>query len=119
MAILHESDIEQMLIDQLKAKGYQYLYGPDIAPDGETPMRASFDEVVLRDKLEKAVKRLNPSLPYSVQDEAVKTVLRISSPAKGCGSSTSTTRGTTSLQWSISSPSSKTDITAVPMCCSL
>lgn len=80
MTKLLESDIEQMLIDQLKAKGYQYLYGPDIAPDGETPMRASFDEVVLRDKLEAAVKRLNPSLPYSVQDEAVKTVLRISSP---------------------------------------
>ena len=80
MTKLHESDIEQMLIDQLKAKGYQYLYGPDIAPDGETPMRASFDEVVLRDKLETAVRKLNPSLPYSVQDEAVKTVLRISSP---------------------------------------
>ena len=80
MTQLHESDIEQMLIDQLKAKGYQYLYGPDIAPDGETPLRASFEEVVLRDKLEAAVKRLNPSLPYSVQDEAVKTVLRISSP---------------------------------------
>ena len=80
MPQLHESDIEQLLIDLLKAKGYQYLYGPDIAPDGETPMRASFEEVVLRDKLEKAVKRLSPSLPYSVQDEAVKTVLRISPP---------------------------------------
>lgn len=80
MTKLLESDIEQMLIELLKAKGYQYLYGPDIAPDGETPMRASFDEVVLRDKLEAAVRKLNPSLPYSVQDEAVKTVLRISSP---------------------------------------
>ncbi|MBQ3677840.1 MAG: type I restriction endonuclease subunit R [Paludibacteraceae bacterium] len=80
MTKLLESDIEQMLIEQLKAKGYNYLYGPDIAPDGETPMRASFDEVVLRDKLEAAVRKLNPSLPYSVQDEAVKTVLRISSP---------------------------------------
>lgn len=80
MTKLLESDIEQMLIDQLKAKGYDYLYGPDIAPDGETPMRASFEEVVLRDKLEAAVRKLNPSLPYSVQDEAVKTVLRISSP---------------------------------------
>ena len=80
MTKLTESDIEQMLIEQLKAKGYQYLYGPDIAPDGETPMRASFDEVVLRDKLEAAVRKLNPSLPYSVQDEAVKNVLRISSP---------------------------------------
>ena len=80
MLLLHESDIEKMLIDLLKAKKYNYLYGPDIAPDGETPMRASFEAVVLRDKLEKAVKRLNPSLPYSVQDEAIKMVLRISSP---------------------------------------
>ena len=80
MTKLTESDIEQMLIEQLKGKGYSYLYGPDIAPDGKTPMRTSFEEVVLRDKLEAAVKRLNPSLPYSVQDEAVKTVLRISSP---------------------------------------
>ena len=80
MTKLTESDIEQMLINQLKAKGYQYLYGPDIAPDGETPMRANFEEVVLREKLEKAVKRLNQSLSYTVQDEALKTVLRISSP---------------------------------------
>ncbi len=80
MSPLHESDIEQMLIDLLKAKGYKYLYGPDIAPDGENPLRESFETVVLRDKLENAVKRLNPTLPYSVQDEAIKMVLRISSP---------------------------------------
>ncbi|MBR5644143.1 MAG: type I restriction endonuclease subunit R, partial [Salinivirgaceae bacterium] len=80
MTKLLESDIEQMLIEQLKAKGYNYLYGPDIAPDGETPMRGGFDEVVLRDKLEAAVRRLNPSLPAPVLDEAVKAVLRIGSP---------------------------------------
>ena len=80
MPPLHESDIEQMLIDLLKAKGYKYLYGPDIAPDGENPLRESFEAVVLRDKLENAVKRLNPALPYAVQDEAIKTTLRISSP---------------------------------------
>ncbi|MBR5167914.1 MAG: type I restriction endonuclease subunit R, partial [Salinivirgaceae bacterium] len=80
MPPLHESDIEQMLIEQLKAKGYSYMYGPDIAPDSEHPMRYGFDEVVLRDKLESAVKRLNPSLPWLVQDEAIKTVLRIESP---------------------------------------
>lgn len=80
MPPLHESDIEQMLIELLKAKGYQYIYGPDIAPDGENPMRLSFEDVVLFDKLEKAVKRLNPSLPWLVQDEVVKTTMRISSP---------------------------------------
>ncbi|MBO7588284.1 MAG: type I restriction endonuclease subunit R [Bacteroidaceae bacterium] len=79
MTKLHESDIEQMLIDLLKAKKYDYLYGPDIAPDGEYPMRSRFDEVVLRDKLESAVKRLNPSLPWLVQDEAAKIVMRLES----------------------------------------
>jgi type I restriction enzyme R subunit len=79
MTKLHESDIEQMLIDLLKAKKYDYLYGPDIAPDGEYPMRSRFDEVVLRDKLENAVKRLNPSLPWLVQDEAVKIAMRLES----------------------------------------
>lgn len=77
---LNEYTIEKFVIDLLKAKGYQYLYGPDIAPDGENLMRASFEDVVLFDKLEKAVKRLNPSLPWLVQDEVVKTAMRISSP---------------------------------------
>lgn len=79
MTKLHESDIEQLLIGLLKTKGYKYLYGPDIAPDGDTPMRRSFEDVILRKKLEQAVKRINPSLSNSVLDEAVKTVLRISS----------------------------------------
>lgn len=79
MTKLTESDIEQMTIDILQGRGYEYLYGPDIAPDGTTPLRSSLGEVVLRERLEAAVRRLNPSLPASVQDEAVKTVLRIGS----------------------------------------
>ena len=80
MTKLLESDIEQLAIERLQAKRWNYLYGPDIAPDGETPMRTSLDEVVLKDVLEKAVKRLNPTLTDDVRDEAIKTVLRIASP---------------------------------------
>lgn len=79
MTKLTEADIEQMTIELLEAKGWKHLYGPDIAPDGATPMRASLEEVVLRGKLEAAVQRLNPSLPHTVMDEAVKQVLRIGS----------------------------------------
>lgn len=77
---LLESDIEQLAIERLQAKRWNYLYGPDIAPDGETPMRTSLDEVVLKEVLAKAVKRLNPTLTDDVRDEAIKTVLRIASP---------------------------------------
>lgn len=80
MTKLLESDIEQLAIEHLQAKRWNYLYGPDIAPDGETPMRTSLDEVVLKEVLERAVKRLNPTLTEDVRDEAIKTVLRIASP---------------------------------------
>ena len=80
MTKLLESDIEQMAIELLQTKRWEYLYGPDIAPDGETPMRTAFDEVVLREKLERAVVRLNPSIKEEVRNEAIKTVLRIASP---------------------------------------
>ncbi len=80
MTRLLESDIEQMAINLLQAKRWDYLYGPNIAPDGETPMRAAFDEVVLREKLERAVVRLNPSIKEEVREETIKTVLRIASP---------------------------------------
>jgi type I restriction enzyme R subunit len=36
-----ESAIEQFAIDLLEKQGYQYIYGPDIAPDSETPARQS------------------------------------------------------------------------------
>ena len=32
-----ESAIEELAIELLEKQGYQYLYAPDIAPDGENP----------------------------------------------------------------------------------
>ena len=69
-----------MTIEMLTARGWKHLYGPDIAPDGNTPMRTSLEEVVLREKLTASVRRLNPALPEALTDEAVKTVIRIDSP---------------------------------------
>ena len=79
MTKLTESDIEQMTIELLEGRGWKYLYGPEIAPEGSMPMRSSLEEVVLRSKLEAAVRRLNPSLPEQVLDDAVRAVLRIGS----------------------------------------
>ena len=80
MAKITESDIEELAIDLLEAKGYQYLYGPDIAPDSENPLRESFDEVVLKSKLESAIDRINPNIPIAARQDALKQILRTSSP---------------------------------------
>lgn len=75
-----ESSIEQFAIELLEKQGYQYLYGPDIAPDSETPERQSFDDVILLDRLRSAVARINPTVPIDAREDAIKQILRLNSP---------------------------------------
>ena len=69
-----EDLVEQASIDTLKALGISYLHGQVLAPEGSAPERASFGDVVLRERLEAAVTRINPSIPAQAQAEAIKQV---------------------------------------------
>lgn len=79
-ASLTESEIETLAIERLQALGFDYIYGPDIAPDAAHPERGSFADVILDERLRKAITRINPTLPAAALDEAIKTIQRISSP---------------------------------------
>lgn len=80
MRHLNENAIEAFAIARLQALGYEYIYGPDIAPDTASPERESFAEVLFTKRLRKAVARINPTLPPAALDEAIKIIGRISSP---------------------------------------
>lgn len=80
MTKLTESQIEDFAIQLFEQLGYKSLYGPDIAPDGLAAQRASFEDVVLKETLRNAVRRINCDLPSEVCDDAVNEVLRIASP---------------------------------------
>ncbi len=75
-----ESDVEEFAIELLEKQGYQYIYGPSIAPDSNTPERASFEEVLLLEKLKNSVSRINPNVPADAREDAIKQILRLSSP---------------------------------------
>ncbi|MDD4925569.1 MAG: type I restriction endonuclease subunit R [Methylotenera sp.] len=79
-ASLTESEIETLAIERLQALGFHYIYGPDIAPDAAHPERESFADVILDERLRKAIARINPTLPAAALDEAIKTIQRIHSP---------------------------------------
>ena len=79
-AKLTESEIEILAIERLLALGFDYVYGPDIAPDAESSERTSFTDVILLVRLRSAISRINPTLPVAALDEAVKAIQRISSP---------------------------------------
>ncbi len=80
MTKITENTIEQFSIELLKHLGYEYIYAPEIAPDGEKPERSSYEDVLLIERLRNAVKRINPDIPIDAQEEALKEVQRIHSP---------------------------------------
>lgn len=80
MSKLTESAIEELAINLLERQGYKYIYAPDIAPDGDKPERRGYGEVLLTDRLEQAVRRINSKLPLAVLQTALKDLQRINSP---------------------------------------
>ena len=79
MTKMIESDIEQMVIEQLQGLGYTYVYGPDIEPKSSQPLR-SYKQVILESKVLEALQRLNPSLSEGKCIEALKQITNINSP---------------------------------------
>jgi len=79
MAVISEDHIEQVIIQEFIELGYQYINGTDISPDGSMPER-EYNEVVLKNRLQEAVAKLNPTIPYEAQEEALRKVLRSDSP---------------------------------------
>ena len=77
---LTESAIENLAIEQFEQLGYQYIYGPSIAPDAENSERTRWDEVLLRGRLEQALRRINPNLSELVLQTALKEIERLHSP---------------------------------------
>jgi len=79
-SIITEDHVEQHALDILQNLNYQIIYGPDISPDGKTPGRKSYQDAVLTDSLQNALQRINPDIPKEAREEAVKKILRTSSP---------------------------------------
>ncbi|MDQ6739302.1 MAG: HsdR family type I site-specific deoxyribonuclease, partial [Actinomycetota bacterium] len=81
IARFSESVVEAAALEWFAALGYTVLHGPDIAPGEPAAERQSFAGVVLRGRLEAAIVRLNPGVPASARDDAVRRLLRRESPS--------------------------------------
>nr|WP_321405400.1 type I restriction endonuclease subunit R [uncultured Carboxylicivirga sp.] len=80
MTKITENDIELWAIEELENLGWNYMHGAVIAPDGEEPERNSFSDVILKGRLQEAIARNNPEIPFEAQQEALKNIERIVSP---------------------------------------
>ncbi len=72
---IYESDVEEAALDWLADLGYTVGHGPNISPDAPNAERSTYKEVVLTNRLQDAVVRLNPNIPTDAQQDAISKVL--------------------------------------------
>lgn len=70
----------QPVIEWLKEMGYDYEFGPDLAPGQITAERKDFREVILINRLKRSIRRLNPELPDLAIDEAIDQLIKFEHP---------------------------------------
>ena len=63
---VNEDTLEQAIISELKAKGYEYLYGPDITRD--------YHEVILEECLCDSLVRINPGITSAIITETIRLI---------------------------------------------
>ena len=77
-----EDQLEQETLGWLEELGYQHLYGPTIAHDGDNPERENYRDVVLTMRLRTAIARLNPQVPLAAREDALRQVLELGVPVQ-------------------------------------
>lgn len=76
-----ESDVEGAALAWLEDLGYTILHGPEIAPGEPGAERAGYADVLLTERLRRAIETLNPTVPGEARAEALRKVLTPESPS--------------------------------------
>jgi type I restriction enzyme, R subunit len=79
MSNITESTVEQSALAWLESIGYSVIGGPVIAPEEPLAERQAYTEVVLADRLRKALIDINPAIPEPAMEEAFKKVFQTTS----------------------------------------
>ncbi len=79
MRAFSEDAYELQCLDWLQEIGWTWAKGPEIAHDGLLPERSSYKDIVLVERLEAAISRINPGTP---RDVIIKVRQMIESPGE-------------------------------------
>ena len=76
-----ESHVEEAGLAFFKELGYTIAFGSQLAPDITDAERQSYHDVLLLGRRRDAVARLNPSIPESARDDAVRKLVLSETPS--------------------------------------
>lgn len=72
--MITEDALEQQCLKWFSEGGWEIAHGPDLAPDGDTPERKDYRQVLLLGDLEIAMRRINSHLPTEAIEKAIDQV---------------------------------------------
>ncbi|MDD3024630.1 MAG: HsdR family type I site-specific deoxyribonuclease, partial [Syntrophomonadaceae bacterium] len=76
-----ESHLEEATLEWFEELGYEVVFAPDIAPEGEYPEREDYSDVILSERLKEALNRINPQLPSDAIEDAFRQIIIPQSPS--------------------------------------
>lgn len=81
MAFITEAALEKLVLDQLSVLGYSISSDAKTGPDGTTPEREAYADVLLTKRLSAAITKLNPAIPEEARNDALRKVLSTERPS--------------------------------------
>lgn len=76
-----ESQLEEAALEWFEELGYEVIFGPDIAPEGQYPEREDYGEVILTERLKDALRRINSRMSMSAIEDAYRQITIPQSPS--------------------------------------
>ena len=76
-----ESQVEEAALEWFAGLGCAVQHGPDISPEGPTPERLSYAQVLLTERLREALEHLNPHLSAETLKEVLRKVQQTETPS--------------------------------------
>ncbi len=76
-----ESHLEEATLEWFEELGYEIIFAPDIAPDGEYAEREDYCDVILAERIKEALGRINPKLPQAAIEDAYRQIAVPNSPS--------------------------------------
>ena len=81
MAFLSEAELEELLLQIFERLGYERSTDTELGPDGTSPERESYGDVILQRRLVEAIERLNPHIPPEARQDAFKSLVATVTPS--------------------------------------
>lgn len=81
MAYISEAAVEKVVLDHLVGLGYVIMTDAEIGPDGKSPEREAYADVILTKRLVAAIGKLNPAIPLEARGDALRKDLATEKPS--------------------------------------